>query len=89
MAKAKGGVRPNSGRKPGSKNERTLQWEALGETLLTAHSERANQILASCDDDTFLENYSKLLEYFKPKLARTEVKNDGVQQVNITFNREK
>lgn len=85
----KGGVRPNSGRKPGSKNEKTVQWEELGNALLTRHSGRANQILEACDDETFMDNYTKLLEYFKPKQARTEIKQDGVQQVNITFKREK
>lgn len=85
----KGGVRPNSGRKPGSKNEKTVQWEELGNALLTRHSGRANQILEECDDETFMENYTKLLEYFKPKQARTEIKQDGVQEVNITFKREK
>lgn len=66
----KGGVRPNSGRKPGSKNEKTVQWEELGNALLTRHSGRANQILEACDDETFMDNYTKLLEYFKPKQAR-------------------
>lgn len=73
------------GRVPGSKNEKTLQWEELGRSLLSVHSERANQILADCGDDIFLDNYGKLLEYFKPKQARTEIKQDGVTTVEIVF----
>jgi len=35
----------------------------------------------------FLDNYTKLMEYFKPKLARTEVKQDGEQTVNVVWKR--
>ena len=38
-------------------------------------------------DDKFLDNYGKLLEYFKPKQARTEVKQEGVQQVEVIIKR--
>lgn len=71
------------GKPLGARSEKTLQWEALGEALLTKHSERANQILASLDDDKFLDHYGKLLEYFKPKQARTEVKQEGTTEVII------
>lgn len=77
----------STGRPAGTKNEKTLQWEALGEALLTKHSERANQILASLDDDKFLDHYGKLLEYFKPKQARTEVKQEGTQQLEVIIKR--
>lgn len=83
MAFKKGQSGNKEGRKEGSKNLRTKQWEALGEALLTQHSERANQILATCDDDKFLDNYSKLLEYFKPKQQRTEMKMEGSVQTTI------
>lgn len=68
------------GKVKGSKNLKSIQWEDLGYSLLTNHSERANHILANCDDDVFLDNYTKLLEYFKPKQARVEMKAEG----NIT-----
>jgi hypothetical protein len=81
------GNKYSTGRPSGSKNERTMQWEALGEALLTKHSERANKILETMPDDKFLDNYGKLLEYFKPKQARTEVKQEGVQQVEVIIKR--
>jgi len=78
------------GKVKGSKNLKSIQWEELGHSLLTNHSGRANQILATCDDEMFLDNYTKLMEYFKPKLARTEVTGkDGEkflpENTTITF----
>lgn len=70
----------NKGRPTGAKSEKTIQWEELGEALIARHSERANQIMSTCDDDVFMDNYTKLLEYFKPKQARVEMKSEG----NIT-----
>lgn len=59
----------------GQKQRRTLEWEAFGYALLANGLPRAQEILQSCDDDVFLDHFSKLLEYFKPKLARVE--HDG------------
>ena len=81
------GNKYSTGRPSGSKNERTKQWEDLGEALLTRHAERANRIMETMPDDTFLDNYGKLLEYFKPKQARTEIKQEGTQQVEVIITR--
>lgn len=78
------GNKYSPGRPKGSKDLKTLQWEELGHSLITLHSERANRILNDCNDDVFLDNYTKLLEYFKPKQARTEIKQEGVQQIEVT-----
>lgn len=69
----------SKGRPISSKNEKTKQWEELGHSLITRHSERANQIMSDSDDETFMDNFHKLLEYFKPKLARQDldIKSDG------------
>ena len=75
------------GRPVGAKSEKTKQWEDLGEALLTRHAERANRIMETMPDDKFMDNYGKLLEYFKPKQARTEVKQEGTQQVEVIITR--
>ena len=67
----------HKGFKPiGAVSEKTKQWEALGEAIKTTHADRLNAILDNCDDDTFIRHYSSILEYFQPKLARTEIKAD-------------
>ena len=70
---AKGGRRPGAGRPEGSKNLRTLQWEALGDAITSIHTERFNRVLSEAKDETFVSLYLQALEYFKPKQARTEV----------------
>lgn len=60
-------------RKPkGSLNHKTRQWEALGESIATTHTDRFNRILGDAKDDQFVSLYLQTLEYFKPKLGRTE-----------------
>lgn len=75
------------GPQAGYKHEKTRQWEELGEALLTRHAERANVIMETMSDDKFMDHYGKLLEYFKPKQARTEVKQEGTQQVEVVIKR--
>lgn len=66
----KGDNRP---RKPkGAISAKTRQWEALGDSIATTHTERFNKILASSKDEQFVSLYLQTLEYFKPKLGRTE-----------------
>lgn len=71
------------GRQKGSKNERTLQWEALGDSITTVHTERFNSILAKLKDDKeFMDRYLQLIEYFKPKLNRTTL-DGGDKPIDI------
>ncbi|MFZ7105914.1 MAG: hypothetical protein ACO1HD_04760 [Bacteroidota bacterium] len=86
MARGPGKGKTNNpkGRPPGIQNERTKQWEELGKALLERHAERANEVLNNLDDDKFIDQFSKLLEYFKPKLARSEVKtNHGPVTIKV------
>jgi hypothetical protein len=69
--------------KIGGKHEKTKQWESLGEAIRTTHCDRFNLILAGLEDDKFIDRYLQVLEYFKPKLARTEVKNEGEMTINL------
>lgn len=73
MGLPKGRTNNTKGREVGSKNVRTQQWEALGNAIQEVHTERFNRVLAAMDDETFAKNYLQVLEYFKPKLARTEI----------------
>jgi hypothetical protein len=83
----------NPGRVPGTKNEKTKQWEALHESIVGKHAERFNTLLASWAEsgdpeleEMFANNYVKLLEYFKPKLNRTTVVGeDGTPPVQLVI----
>lgn len=69
----------------GSKNEKTRQWEALGETIVTTHAERFNELLSRADNELFAKYYMQILEYFKPKQARTEISGQLDTTVSIKF----
>lgn len=80
----------NSGRPEGSKNKRTEEWEELGHSITSRATERVEAILMSKlesldsdEQDAGVELYCKLLEYFKPKLARSEVKHEGNEPMEI------
>lgn len=67
----------NPGRPKGSKNKRTLQWNAFGDALVTEHSARFTDTLEALWDSEDLndqiraaELFLKMLEYFKPKMPR-------------------
>jgi hypothetical protein len=65
-------------------HQKTKQWEALGESIMTVHTDRFNSILETSTDQVFLDNYMKILEYFKPKLARTETDlTSGGEKISV------
>ena len=81
MTFIKGKVK-TGGRTAGVKNERTLQWEALGESIVTTHTNRFNSILANSNDKEFSDRFLQVLEYFKPKLNRTTLEG-GDKPVDV------
>lgn len=76
----------HKGYKPvGSKSTKTLEWEEFGKQLLENGLPRAIEILQTCEDEKFIAQFTNLLEYFKPKLARSEVNVDGEVKHTVTF----
>lgn len=70
------------GRPDGTKNKKTLQWEAIGDFLINDGANRAVKIMRECKDDKFMDYFNQLLEYFKPKLARTEITGKDGEKLN-------
>ena len=66
------------------KHTKTKEWEALGEAIATRHAERFNTLLDESPPDRFLDKFLQVLEYFKPKLQRSEIKHEG--DVSIQWN---
>lgn len=86
MGLPKGKTNNPKGRPVGIRSEKAVQWDMIKETFMTSHTERANRVLASLDDEKFLDAYMKMLEYFKPKLARSENTNTNDTKVTIEVN---
>ena len=73
------------GKVKGSKNEKTKQWEALGEAIVTTHAERFNSILETAEDENFQKYFTMILEYFKPKQSRAEVTGEIDTTITVQF----
>lgn len=74
-----------AGKPKGTKSQKTLAWEQLGDFITDSGAERVKQILSKCTEKEFMVYYPMLLEYFKPKQQRIEnnvTLEDNTLQVN-------
>ena len=75
----------------GQKQAKTKQWEALGEIICGAHAERFMNYMNNLWDgdqksqDKAANLYLQTVEYFRPKLARTESDVNVTPTEPITF----
>jgi len=65
---AKAGRKSRRGQ--GVKNQ---QWDELGDFITAKGAKRAMGILATLNDEDYLDQYGKLLNYFKPRLQATSL----------------
>ena len=78
MAFKKGHKRsPKAGMKKGQKSAKVQAWESLRDKLLGGLTDKAIKELQELEGKDFLYIYSNLLEFFKPKLSRSEVEHSG------------
>lgn len=75
---------PN-GRPKGTKSKKSRQWAQLGDAIVGRHTERFNNLLDQLSDEDFSEMYLKILEYFQPKIQRTEVEDLTEKKVVIEY----
>jgi len=66
-----------AGRPRGAKDHRTRAWEELGDWLLGEGAEKYLKMIKDLSEEKFAQRYEALLEYFKPKHQRTEIKHEG------------
>lgn len=74
------------GKPIGTKSEKTLAWENLGEFITETGANRVKEILSSCTPKEFMLYYPILLEYFKPKQQRVET-NLSIQDNSLEIKR--
>lgn len=77
------GLPKTGGAKKGDTYKKTDEWKVLGESITTTHAEKFNSILDGLQGAAFIDAYTKVLSYFKPQLARTEVKAEVDNTVKI------
>ena len=64
------------GRPKGVKNKRTEQWETFADYCLNGGLERFERELNTLEGKDYVNSFLSLLEFHKPKLARTETKHE-------------
>jgi hypothetical protein len=79
----KGRTNNPAGKPKGTKHQKTIQWEQLRDSLTGELSGKFNEIMvdwANGDDEqreAFVNAFIRIMEFHKPKLARTALSNEG------------
>lgn len=83
----KGQVLNPNGRPKGSVNERTKGWELLKETITTGLTDKFMEEMDKLDGIQYINAYLATMEYFKPKLSRSEVlsQNENIETITVTL----
>jgi hypothetical protein len=71
-----------AGSRKGIPNKKTEQWEAFSEYCLNSGLEKFKEELDKLEGKQFADTFLAILEYHKPKLARSDVNHSG--DVTIT-----
>ena len=90
MPAPKGRPKPiGSGLKKGTKIKKTLEWEEFGRKVIEGNLSDIQGYfdkLLKSDPEKHYEAWLKLIEYFKPKLQRSEEKSDTTLTIQIKRN---
>jgi len=62
-----------AGSKKGHKKEKTKAWERLGHYIANEGADQYMAYLMESEPKDYMQRFESTLEYFKPKLARTEL----------------
>jgi len=65
--------------------KKTKQWIALRESIVEMGAERFMNYLDNCKDKDFVTAYLQILQYFQPKLARKEIKDEGETIIKVIY----
>ncbi len=74
-----------TGRPPGAVNKRTEQWEIFAEWFMTEGMERLQKEMAELKPKDYITTCKDLMEYFQPKLARSEIKATVETKPTVIF----
>jgi hypothetical protein len=77
MAKFQKGHKKVVGREKGTPNKRTAQWEVFADYCLNGGLKKYQEELNKLEGDKYVSAFNNLLEFHKPKLARSDVNHSG------------
>lgn len=78
---------PNGGKK--NRAKKVKAWELMEAAIIGKHTDKANEILDELEGKEFFDAFCKLLEYFKPKIGRSEIEMNvkvGLQPIVVKMN---
>jgi hypothetical protein len=83
----KGQVLNPNGRPKGSLSAKTQGWELLKETITTGLTDKFMREMESLEGTAYINAYLNVMEYFKPKLSRSEVisQNENIETITVTL----
>ena len=73
------------GKPTGAKNKRTEQWELFSDWMMSEGLIRFREEMGKLRGKDYVITVKDLLEYFQPKLARTEIEAKGDLNLNVTW----
>lgn len=83
MTKFKEGHEKKGGRGKGAKNKKTAQWEAFSQYCLNSGLAKFEKELNKLEGSAFVNAFTNLLEFHKPKLSRGEQEQTGTVRIII------
>lgn len=73
------------GIKKGQVQKKTRVWKDMSEYFVTRGVERAMKIMEKAPDEVFMRYYLQFIEYFKPKMTRSDYDKHEGQDINIVI----
>jgi hypothetical protein len=84
----KGFQKGNPGRPKGAKDKKTQQWDKFSEWFMSDGMERLEQEMAALEGKDYVSTCKDMVEYFKPKLARTQNETEVKGEVNFKWDKQ-
>jgi hypothetical protein len=75
------------GRQAGTPNKKTEEWEAFGRAVIDGNLDRIQEYMQTLEGEKLLDSWLKVVEYFRPKQARTEIVDDSEKKLIIEIDR--
>lgn len=76
----------HKGLKPkGAVSQKTKMWEEMGEFFVTEGAQKYLEYLKDQDPENYMKRFEAMLEYFKPKLARTELTGKDGKDLEVNL----
>lgn len=71
------------GLKPGSKNQKTKQWEKFASWFMDKGMSRLEEEIGKLEGKEYVYVVKDMLEYFQPKLSRSEIEANIVDKIIV------